>query len=45
MNVVIMKGVKIGNNVIIGANSIVTKDIPSNVIAVGAPCKPIKENL
>ena len=45
MNVVIMKGVKIGNNVIIGANSIVTKDIPSNVIAVGAPCKPLKENL
>lgn len=44
MNTVIMKGVTIGDNVIIGANSVVTKDIPSNFIAVGNPCKPIKEN-
>ncbi len=41
INVTILKGVKIGNNVFIGAGSIVTKDIPSNCIAVGAPCKPI----
>ena len=43
MNVVVMKGVTIGDNVIIGANSIVTKDIPANTIAVGSPCKVIKE--
>lgn len=34
--------VKFGDNTIIGAGSIVTKDIPSNVIAVGNPCKVIK---
>lgn len=43
MNVVIMPGVKIGNNVIIGSNSTVTKDIPSNSIAFGNPCKVVKE--
>ena len=42
MNVVVMKGVKIGDNTIIGANSIVTKDIPANVIAAGNPCKVVK---
>jgi acetyltransferase-like isoleucine patch superfamily enzyme len=40
--VVVMKGVTIGDNTIIGINSVVTKDIPSNVIAVGNPCKVIK---
>ncbi|MDM1550616.1 hypothetical protein HX095_05255 [Empedobacter falsenii] len=39
-----MPGVTIGDNTIIGAGSVVTKDIPSNVIAVGNPCKVIKEN-
>ena len=43
MNCVIMRGVTVGDNVIIGANSVVTKDIPANVIAVGSPCKVIKE--
>ncbi len=43
-NVVVMPGVTIGDNTIIGAGSVVTKDIPSNVIAVGNPCKVIKEN-
>jgi acetyltransferase-like isoleucine patch superfamily enzyme len=43
MNSVILPGVKIGNNVIIGANSLVTKDIPDNVIAVGNPCKVLKQ--
>jgi len=43
MNSVVMPGVTIGDNVIIGANSVVTKDIPSNSIAVGIPCKTIKE--
>ncbi len=36
---IIMPGVTIGKNSIIGAGSIVTKDIPPNVIAVGSPCK------
>lgn len=50
-NSVILPGVRIGNNVVIGAGSIVSKDIPSNSIAVGNPCKviknknPYKENL
>lgn len=43
MDVIIMPGVTIGDNSIIGAGSIVTKNIPSNVIAVGNPCKVIKE--
>jgi len=40
---IICPGVKIGNNVTIGAGSVVTKDIPDSVIAVGNPCKIIKE--
>ena len=43
MNVTVLKGVTIGENTIIGANSVVTKDIPANCIAVGNPCKVIKE--
>ena len=39
----ILAGVTIGDNSIIGTGSIVTKDIPSNVIAVGNPCKVIRE--
>ncbi|MHA6530849.1 sugar O-acetyltransferase [Paenibacillus sp. BAC0078] len=42
-NVVINPGVTIGNNVVIGAGSVVTKDIPDNVIAVGSPCKVVRE--
>lgn len=38
-NVVVLPGVTIGDNVTIGAGSVVTKDIPSNVIAHGNPCK------
>lgn len=41
--VTILKGVRIGKNSIIGANSLVNKDIPENVIAAGIPCKVIKE--
>lgn len=41
-NVCVMPGVTIGDNVVIGAGSVVTKDIPSNVIAVGNPCKVLK---
>lgn len=40
--VIVMKGVTIGENSIIGMNSIVTKDIPANSIAVGSPAKVIK---
>lgn len=40
-NVMVLKGVTIGDNCFIGAGSIVTKDIPSNSIAVGIPCKVI----
>jgi acetyltransferase-like isoleucine patch superfamily enzyme len=42
MGVVVLPGVSIGDNVMVAANSVVNKDIPSNVIAGGAPCKIIK---
>ncbi|TKC12217.1 sugar O-acetyltransferase [Pedobacter polaris] len=42
-NVVINAGIKIGNNVVIGSGSVVTKDIPDNTLAVGNPCKVIRE--
>lgn len=41
-NVVINPGVTIGNNVVIGSGSVVTKDIPDNVVAAGNPCKVIR---
>ncbi len=41
--VLIMPGVTIGDNVVIGAGSVVTKDLPSNVIAVGNPCRVLRE--
>lgn len=40
---IILPGIKIGDNVTIGAGSVVTKDIPDNVIAVGNPCRVIRE--
>ncbi len=45
--VLVMPGVTIGDNTVIGAGSVVTKDIPANVVAVGNPCKvlrPISEH-
>lgn len=42
MNVTVLKGVTIGEHSIIGANSLVTKDIPANCIAAGVPCKVIR---
>jgi acetyltransferase-like isoleucine patch superfamily enzyme len=42
INAVVLKGVTIGQNSIIGANSLVVKDIPANVIAGGNPCKVLK---
>lgn len=41
--VIILPGVTIGDNTVIGAGSVVTKDIPSNVVACGNPCKVIKK--
>lgn len=39
----IMPGVTIGSNVVIGSGSVVTKDIPDGVVAVGNPCRVIRE--
>ncbi len=39
----VMPGVTIGDGAVIGGGSVVTKDIPANMIAVGNPCKPIRE--
>ena len=43
VNVTVLKGVSIGKNSVIGAGSVVTRDIPANVIAAGNPCKVIKK--
>ena len=40
---IICQGVTIGDNSIIGAGSVVTKDIPPNVLAMGTPCKVVRE--
>lgn len=40
---IILLGVTIGDNSVIGAGSVVTKDIPANVVAVGNPCKVLRE--
>lgn len=42
-NVTINQGVTIGKNTIIGSGSVVTKNIPANVIAVGNPCRVLRE--
>ena len=42
-NTVILPGVIVGSNVVIGAGSVVSKDIPDNTIAAGNPCKVIRE--
>ena len=42
-SVTILPGVCIGDNVTIGAGSVVTRDIPSNVVAAGNPCRVIKK--
>lgn len=41
--VIVLPGVTIGDNCVIGAGSVVTKDIPSNSVAVGNPCKVLRE--
>ena len=42
-DVVLLKGADIGDNCVIGAGSVVTKDIPANTVAYGSPCKVIRE--
>lgn len=42
-NVVILPGVNIGDNSVIGAGSVVTHDIPQNVVAVGNPCRVLRK--
>lgn len=41
--VIVLPGITIGDNVVIGAGSVVTKDIPDNVVAVGNPCRVLRE--
>lgn len=41
--VIVLPGITIGDNSVIGAGSVVTKDIPENVIAVGNPCRILRE--
>lgn len=40
---IILPGVTIGDNTVIGAGSVVTRDIPANVVAVGNPCRVMRE--
>jgi len=40
---IILPGITIGDNTVIGAGSVVTKDIPANVVAVGNPCRVLRE--
>jgi len=42
INTIVLKGVRIGDNSVIAANSVVVKDVPPNVIAGGNPCKVLK---
>lgn len=42
-NVTVCPGVTVGNNCVIGAGSVVTKDIPDNCFAAGVPCRVIRE--
>ena len=40
---IILPGVSIGDNTVVGAGSVVTRDLPSNVVAVGNPCRVLRE--
>lgn len=42
-NVIVLSGIKIGNNAVIGAGSVVTKDIPDNSLAYGNPCRVVRK--
>ena len=41
--VIVLPGVTIGDNTVVGAGSIVNKDLPANVVAVGNPCRVLRE--
>ncbi len=41
--VIVLPGVSIGDNTVIGAGSVVTRDMPANVLAVGNPCRVLRE--
>lgn len=41
--VIVLPGVTIGDNTVVGAGSVVTKDLPANVVAVGCPCRVLRE--
>ena len=41
--VIVLPGVSIGGNTVIGAGSVVTRDMPANVLAVGNPCRVLRE--
>ena len=45
IGVIVLKGVTIGKDSVIGARSVVSKDIPNNVLAAGVPAKAVKENI
>ena len=40
---IILPGITIGDNTVVGAGSVVTKDLPANVVAVGNPCRILRE--
>ena len=44
-NAVVAGGITVGNNVTIGAGSVVLKDVPDNCLVAGVPAKIIKENV
>lgn len=44
-NVMILKGVTIGEGAVVGANSLVTKDVPPRCLAIGSPAKVVRENI
>jgi len=41
--VIVLPGVTIGDNTVVGAGSVVTKDLPANVVAVGNPCRVLRQ--
>ena len=40
---ILLPGITVGDNAVIGAGSIVTKDVPANTLAVGNPCRTLRE--
>jgi maltose O-acetyltransferase len=41
--VIVCPGVTIGDNAVIGAGAVVTKDVPANVLALGNPARPVRD--